>query len=1088
MYIPPSAAPQADNARSSSNQALMKLLEYTIPGAEFNSAARDPPPRCYPDTRNRIFTDLHNHIANGKKIVWMHGPFGVGKSAIMETLAGMVSLQSTCATLFFSRHSNPPRNDSKKVFTTLAYSLATANVDYRKYIEEKLFQDPAFLDKSLEEQFNRLFLAPFANDRVPTGHQRWVMLLDGLDQCKNEEDDQRRILNLICDSFFFHPGPFVWVIASRPEPHLMHAVFWGLPTSFWAELSITFTGRGVGQYIRQEFSNIRRRHPDSFPDSTSIWPSKQDILKIIKASSGFFAFASILMKYLSMGRPVSRLKFVIAIVDKSTLYPDRIPQEPLPSLDMQYTQIMMDIPEEQLSITKSLLGYYCLIREWTISGEGLVEACNILGLCQDDAYDALYRLRSVLGYPSPWMAQFDGVKFFHVSFLDFLLDHTRSQNYYIDLDQELTSIWRCYTRILKEFSSVLPTPIYDGINVQWTPVPDDDTYLEGLQESLLRRAQRGWVSLLMGYGHLPCTSCPRPANDRRLMADALELADTFRSIHPLSFDSGEFPVKEFVDWFNNHAPEGVREAVILQEFLDEIEAQPPRSWSVLSVDHEPVRDPQGGYQTPQAGPSITPLTDDNSSVSDAAHMVAPLTSPNTRDPGLANNARYLEPPETRGRGSDADQLYLSDINVLLESSVLDAVYDSPAREPPPRCLPGSRRQVDDIVYWALAYHDRLNPVLWVNGPAGVGKSAVAQTCAEEFAASGQLAASFFFSKLNGRNKPNELFPTIAYQLLHSDPSYCDIIESRLVRDPTITQRSLIHQFQELIVSPVEEASTQGRDVPKGVIIIDGLDECAHADTQCEIIKAVCRSVRRQGTPLLWVFFSRQEPHLERTFSSEEIVPLCEQITLSNPYDEVKAYLRGGLREIQRYHSSLLSPQWPSDDDIQKLAEMSSSFFLYAEHILREVDDEAIGDPDKQLHIILVDHPRLHVVPTLDSSYLEIMHSIPSHILPLARQVLLSVRISGGESNVTVLELSDLLSIRQDDFYAICNELRSVLGLRGPMGESPHTYMHFYHASFMDFLQDPARSRSVSTSNPEVVIPLLRCYIHFVNNIHTSGTF
>ncbi|KAF9441485.1 hypothetical protein P691DRAFT_683745, partial [Macrolepiota fuliginosa MF-IS2] len=60
------------------------MLPYIIPGAEYNSAARDPPPRCHPDTRTQIRAELYKRFNDSTRIVWMHGPAGVGKSAIMQ--------------------------------------------------------------------------------------------------------------------------------------------------------------------------------------------------------------------------------------------------------------------------------------------------------------------------------------------------------------------------------------------------------------------------------------------------------------------------------------------------------------------------------------------------------------------------------------------------------------------------------------------------------------------------------------------------------------------------------------------------------------------------------------------------------------------------------------------------------------------------------------------------------------------------------------------------------------------------------------------------------------------------------------------
>ncbi|KAF9444218.1 hypothetical protein P691DRAFT_678007 [Macrolepiota fuliginosa MF-IS2] len=138
------------------------MLPHVIPGAESNSATRDPSPKCYLDARIQVREDLHNRIDGATRLIWIHGLLaGVGKSAIMQT-----TIETTCATLFFSSSSDPPRNDSKKVPTTLAYNLAVANDGYYRYIKAVLSTDPFFREKSPAEWFHRLFIAPFINNLV----------------------------------------------------------------------------------------------------------------------------------------------------------------------------------------------------------------------------------------------------------------------------------------------------------------------------------------------------------------------------------------------------------------------------------------------------------------------------------------------------------------------------------------------------------------------------------------------------------------------------------------------------------------------------------------------------------------------------------------------------------------------------------------------------------------------------------------------------------------------------------------------------------------------------------------------------------
>ncbi|KAF9443940.1 hypothetical protein P691DRAFT_653273, partial [Macrolepiota fuliginosa MF-IS2] len=83
---------------------------------------------------------------------------------------------------------------------------------------------------------------------------------------------------------------------------------------------------------------------------------------------------------------------------------------------------------------------------------------------------------------------------------------------------------------------------------------------------------------------------------------------------------------------------------------------------------------------------------------------------------------------------------------------------------PRNCHPGTRMQyIDQIVNWGLEGSDPGHRIFWLKGPAGVGKSAISQSCAEMFAARKRLVAAFFFSRPNQRDNPQRLFTSIAYQ-------------------------------------------------------------------------------------------------------------------------------------------------------------------------------------------------------------------------------------------------------------------------------------------------------------------------------------
>lgn len=142
------------------------------------------------------------------------------------------------------------------------------------------------------------------------------------------------------------------------------------------------------------------------------------------------------------------------------------------------------------------------------------------------------------------------------------------------------------------------------------------------------------------------------------------------------------------------------------------------------------------------------------------------------------------------------------------------------------------------MHWAIpAKRDTPLPIYRMKGPAGAGKSAIAQTCTEKLKKLEKLGAAFFFS-INGDN-PENLFPSIAYQLSTIHPPYHDLIDAKIRCDNTVVSQPMESQFQCLIDEPLRELEAQGKGIGKRMtVVIDGLDGCKGKETQCEIIHII----------------------------------------------------------------------------------------------------------------------------------------------------------------------------------------------------------------------------------------------------------
>ncbi|KAF9444073.1 hypothetical protein P691DRAFT_363226 [Macrolepiota fuliginosa MF-IS2] len=475
---------------------------------------------------------------------------------------------------------------------------------------------------------------------------------------------------------------------------------------------------------------------------------------------------------------------------------------------------------------------------------------------------------------------------------------------------------------------------------------------------------------------------------------------------------------------------------------------------------------------------------------------------------VINNSHFIEQIPADSGGPTAG------IDILLEASTPGAAYDSSARHSPPRCFPGTREQyVEDITNWVVPVPDHDPPPLyWMTGLAGVGKSAIAQTCVEKIKAQGTLGASFFFS-LNGRNNPARLFPTIAYQLSMEFPDFHDVLNRKIWRNKTLIDKVMASQFQGLIVDPLKELKRNGKGIGRRIaIFVDGLDECEGAEAQCDIIEIIAAAARDSTLPFCWALFTRPEPHIRAIFATPEVAQLTYKAELPVSHDadrDIELYLRGGFGNILRRRDILLKSQWPSDNDVRTLVHAAGGLFIYVATALRVVAQSG-SLPEESLRRLLADTSNnghnlrrgsKSSFAELDAFYMLIMQRIPSGILPTVLLFLQILCASPSHQNVDprgALFMSNVLGLSEIELKAVCNQLSAVVHFHGrdefvgpviPTVDTTRPFQHadpeivnelrsfifnqlggsisFYHKSFYDFLLDSTRSATFCVTSPVI---------------------
>jgi hypothetical protein len=126
----------------------------------------------------------------------------------------------------------------------------------------------------------------------------------------------------------------------------------------------------------------------------------------------------------------------------------------------------------------------------------------------------------------------------------------------------------------------------------------------------------------------------------------------------------------------------------------------------------------------------------------------------------------------------------------------------------PKCHPSTRTAViNKIMGWILGLDidDQRAVILWLYGPAGAGKTAIAHDIAQRCDLEKLLLASFCFSRSDStRSNAKSLIATIAYQIAINIPGTREKIVATIERDPLILTRSLESQVAALVVEPLRE--------------------------------------------------------------------------------------------------------------------------------------------------------------------------------------------------------------------------------------------------------------------------------------------
>ena len=287
-------------------------------------------------------------------------------------------------------------------------------------------------------------------------------------------------------------GRICFIITSRPEPWI-HDEFTIEPLSSITRqifLGQTFEANDdIRTFFRLGFTEIHDspKHRLMMSNVEKPWSSYSVLDNLVDKASGQFIYPATVLKFVGDPnyRPTDRLNIITSM---PVISPSTLAQKPLAALDQLYSQILSTSTDTKLR-TVDILFFFNVNPKIRVITASNLEDCseNLLGLQPGDGFEALRKIHSLVhiperslmlddadtNLPHPGLMPDDAydnlllledhyreeeeIKFYHKSFIDYMLDHSRSLEYCVDLEEMCMRLGVACIVTIRTFT-LQPTP------------------------------------------------------------------------------------------------------------------------------------------------------------------------------------------------------------------------------------------------------------------------------------------------------------------------------------------------------------------------------------------------------------------------------------------------------------------------------------------------------------------------------------------------------------------------------------------------------------------------------------------------------
>ncbi|KAK7402748.1 hypothetical protein QQX98_011505 [Neonectria punicea] len=368
---------RAESCQPELREAMRKVDQE--PGVQQSDKDLDALVEMTPDID--VASNIHNkqpyrswaNDTAAEGIFWLYAPAGTGKPTLARSLVDDFRAANNLAAAYFFRRGDVMRNDTARIFPTIASQLMETIPHFQRFLRESLKTSNGTLEaKSLEDQFKILIQAPLSK-LLPFKPESciYVIVIDALDEC-NKPENIARLLKLFSSLDNQNVLRLCVLFTSRFAPPIVDA-FGGIQEAGTQCRTLALHDEFCEE-TKAEIELVLTDSPAEIKKKRRIrmepWPRPEDLTYVVNqatAPSPLFIYASTLLRFVDDKRerrsPTKRFQ--------TWLTPCR---ENMSPLNQMYISILQDLvdgdgenydplnPEERLELS-NILGSLILLAE-----------------------------------------------------------------------------------------------------------------------------------------------------------------------------------------------------------------------------------------------------------------------------------------------------------------------------------------------------------------------------------------------------------------------------------------------------------------------------------------------------------------------------------------------------------------------------------------------------------------------------------------------------------------------------------------------------------------------------------------------------